>query len=409
MKVLLRPDTSKIPGFVIARSFEEVGRLKGKIDVLVIQSSPEKGSVLVEQFTQVIPRANRVLYVSSPENQDPELVLLVKGCGGQIVEDEYFLNSSEELENLVTLSSTDLVTQSDMGEVRVLGSFIDQLVEGRSHNFSDKYLELVTRSSNEMVRKYEEKTAQVTRVSREALKLISDVQEGSNQSRAETQKMKQLLGKLKSQVEELNSSASLGTPSTGSITYFPRVPYDRQRNMLLVKKLGSTPYLVSFFLGFHRYLDEVAGRKPKLIFLFPLGRLYQERYKDFAWVDRDSSRSSNLTQDIVFVNHPTQTVIQDLLSDEINYDSYIIVDCTVNQPQHLVKRSRDTWFTALSSEGIREQFKIQPNRVLSFGKVSNSFLQVEPIQDYPDNQFARLSAYSKAYGANFSILSGEVR
>lgn len=411
MKVILRPDTSKVPGFVIARSFEEVSRLKGRIDVLVIQSSPEKGSALVEQFTQVTPKANRVLYVSSPENQDPELALLVKGCGGQIVEDEYFLDSSEELENLVTFSSTDLITQSDMGEVRVLLSFIDRLLEGKAEGYSERYLELVTNSSKEIERKYKDKSAQITKMSREALKLLSDVQEGSNQSRAETQKMRKVLGNLKTQVEELGSSSSQSASSSGSITFFPRVPYDRPRNMLLVKKIGTTPYLVSFFLGFHRYLDEVSGRKPKLIFLFPLGRLYQDRYKEFAWVERDTSRSSNLTKDVVFVNHPTQTVIQDLLSDEVNYDSYIIVDCTVNQPQHLVKRPRDVWMTALSSEGILKQFNIPPGRVISFtpGKVENPFIQLEPISNYPDNKFSRLSAYSRTYRTEFALLAGEVR
>lgn len=405
MKVIVTPERKKIPGYLTVSSISQAANLHGNISHLIISKTPETGSDLVLAFSKIQQKVRNLTYVTSAKERVTELSLLVTGSGGLVIEDPFYLESADNLDILTSGTSLIRATQTS-GGIKVLDSFLEKLKSGEVE-FHPRYIDLVSQSGMELVESLERVELEKSEISKVATNLIQTTNESAEEYARQSKELQQNLSVIRQKIDERNQSSRFSSPanSSGNLLFFPVVTYTNRRNMLLVKEQGFVNYLVSFFMGFADYLSQ-EGRKPKLIIIVPPGSYFQERYQDFAWVTQNSQDARDMDAPIVITNYPTKKVIEGLLSDDISYDTFIILDKTNNYPQHILKRGFGGHLTAVQSEKVADQFKIPISKTITSGEkeIKGNVLHIKTIPNFPEDPFVRKATYLKEFLGEYKML-----
>lgn len=385
--------------FLKVATLEEACQVRGTIDVLIYNNSNENKNDKIAYLGKLKDMAKKLIYICNDKNTDMAIKMMIIGSDGKYFDDEFFLESSYELDNLI--NSLDEVTAlANLGGVNVLSDFFNRYLKNGSSDFNSNYLMVVKDAVNELMLEYNQKNLEIIQMSETATDIFSNTSALLSNMKKERENMQDIVKKLSE-----NAKESVGVsrrPTGSSVLFYPRINYVKDKNIIRIKEIGDFRYLVSFMLGFRLYLENVKNLRPKLIFVEPVGDLIEERYSDFPWVKTSSVKSSsNYYNDVVFTNCPNKDVLNKLLDDS-DYDIFIVVDRTVTDKDHILNSKGSSVKYAVRGISIISKFKLpRKDCICCLSETNGTLLTVPLFPEYPIGTSVRerlyMSELSSAY------------
>lgn len=405
MRILVTKKPGTYQGWVRSKSIADAESVVGGIDVLVYNTSDEETIECVKKLSSLKAKNPECLliYIRNPRDCDDKIKVVVTGEKGKYIDDEFFLENVNELNGLV--SRIDEVTaMSELGSVDVVKDFFQRYLKDGGSKCTPAYLSLVRKSVNSMVASYNEKDLEVLRLSESATQLFKqavDITAGIEKEKAE---MESALMELK----EMRESEKENFPSTSipSVLFYPTVSYPKDKDIIRIKEIGYCPFLMSMVLGFRIYLDRIKNLRPKLIIVEPLGKTLEKKYEKVGnWVTKEKRNNlGNYGGSIVFTNHPTSDVIQKLL-DDVSFDTFIIVDRTMNSPKHIVNCRSKEIFYAVQGEYDVNLYKLPRNSCFSgVSPVSGGMFTIPVFSNFPTQSNLRENVYLSNFEKYYAML-----
>lgn len=395
----------KYGGFMKVKTLKEADNTVGFIEFLVYHKSNESREEKVDYLTKLKDKVGTLIYIRGGDAVEQAVKIIVEGSGGRYFDDEFFLESSEELSSLI--NSLDEVTAlAEMGGVNVVSDFFNRYLQNGSTGFNAGYLEIVKTAVSSMIDEYKQKDLELIQLSETATEIFSNSASILSKVESERENLQNMVKSLESAKQSATFSNS--GSSIPNLLFFPRVNYPKEKTIIRIKELGNCSYLTSFMLGFRLYLERIKYLKPKLIFIYPIGSMYEQWYKEYKWVTQKSYKTMAGYNNIVFTNFPSKDVIVKLL-DDTDYDTFIVVDRLKADQEHLVN-SKGTVKYAISGNSVLTDVRpaIKPSSCFSSNKkVEGTLFTINYIEDYPTEVEQRerkyLQDFKGAYESLYSI------
>ena len=394
MKILVTKKPGTYQGWVRSKSLADAENVVGTIDVLVYNSSDEESIECVKRISSIKSKNPGCLlvYLKNSRDCDNKIKVIVTGEKGKYVDDEFFLENVNELNGLIDRID-EVTAMSELGSVDVVKDFFQRYLKDGGSKCTPAYLSLVKKSVSSMVSSYNEKDLEMLRLSESATQLFKQAVDITSSIEKERTEMESALLELKELREsERFSSPSLSTPN---VIFYPTVNYLRDKDIISIKEIGYCPFLMSFILGFRIYLDRVKNLRPKLIIIEPYGKNIEKKYDKVGnWVT--SEKRNNIGcygGPIVFVNCPFKEVIDKVL-DDINFDTFIIVDRTQNSFKHIVNSKNKEVFYAVQGDRDIERNKLPREKCFSgCSKIQGGMFTVPVFSNFPGQSNLRENVY----------------
>ena len=398
--VVVTTNSVEYPDFVKVKSLAEVCEIHGNIDYLIIHKSIEPSDKKAEYLTRVKDKVGLILYIRNREDADQTVKLIVTGSDGKYIDDEFFLESSDELHRL--LESLDNVTDIiELGGYPVLSDFYNRYLKDGDADFSPAYLEVVKGAVETMMNDYKKKDLELVKLSTTGTELFSNTLSIVDNMSKDSINLQESFQKVSDALDRMKSS----TPASSiqGALFFSEITYAKNKNIIPIKEIGSCKYLVSFMLGFRKYLEIVQYAKPKLIFLMPPGRQYQDMYGEYSYITIDTRNSDSIYDNVVFINCPNKDVVLKML-DDMNYNVFIVVDMLKTSGRHLIHCKKKPVY-AVGSGSLVSRMKLRAvDCFTSVSPVPGGMFCVPTFSDYPEGEVQRVDLYCRECKAYYDLL-----
>lgn len=368
------------PSWVTYANVEDARRALGSLslDALVIHHSDD-APVTVAQFVRDARKEAPDATIIYPSDTPSPLVrIAVSTCGG-IVTNGSYMDAEDALNGFleaITLFGNE--SPAD-GAISVLNAATDIAPH-------------LSRAAQTLISEYKKLDDTQTVDGSAALDAVLELAAGYSRFSKENAVLRQSAKRTKT---------GRAADSSVSVKVFPRVEYSGAKTLYRVKVLGSMKYLKSFMMGFQNYLESVEHVRCRLIFVMPPGITYKALYKNYAWVTPETEVAApELAARVVFTQHPTSNVINDMLLASTAFDAAIIVDYTTHANWHVVEHvgpHRRKVLYAVESEGTANRLaKLDKTRTFtSVGAAPSLLMSVPALVEYPANEQLRRVAYAK--------------
>lgn len=409
MNIIVTNNKIEYSGFLKISSLKEVCDVVGNIEFLVYHKSSESQEQKVEYLTKLKDKSNTMVYIRDREYIEQAVQMIVIGSEGKYIDDEFFLESSDELNRLIT-NLDDVTAIVQLGGTPVLSDFFNRYLKDGSSSFNSSYLAVVKQAVETMLSEYRKKDMELLKMSTTATEIFANSAEIIHRVQSEQQKMRETVSKLESMKESNRFNGTLSTGGLPSVVFFPRVSYMKEKCIIRIKEIGSCPYLTSMMLGFRVYLENIKYSRPKLIFIEPVGSQYETKYRDFNWVVQKSQKSmQGYYNPVVFTNYPSKDVITRLL-DDTDYDTFIVVDRLKTSNDHILNSKGNTVKFAVSGRGVVEKFSLNKANCFSMiTKVEGSLFTIPVFPDYPEDSAQRERLYLRVCSDCYEMLYNSKR
>lgn len=357
------------------------GVIVGDIDILVIHSTKDSSVDLVQGLEKLQKRVRSFVYIYDG-TPDPKIDVAVHGLGGESYDAEFSMGSGELLSDFL-LSRKKAGSLVTMGGINVLEGFIDaQLASGSKSKIPKGSLKALKGAITTVNNQYTALMEQKNAMSVGAVEMFTEVSNTMGLMSKEMKDMQEKLEELEKMGKPSNQRGSFGGMTKPAVTFFPTVTYLKEKEIYRFKEIGHCSYITHFIFAMRDFFENVMNRRPKVIFVYPKGKLYEELYKDFSWVTQESvSDISKYFNKIVYTNHPTRDVINTLL-DDAKYDIFILVDRSVSSKECILTAKGKPFFLS-ESKSMIERLKCDLSRTIFFDRaVKKSFGVVGEIQGY---------------------------
>lgn len=392
--------------FLKVESLKQAASTVGNIEFLVYNESTDTDNEKSIYIDQLRSRVGKFIYIRDPERGDDAVKLLMPALNGIVFDDEYFLEDEEELLNMLECSS-EIKALTTMNGVAVVNDFFQRYMANENgKEVSNKaYLSVVKNAVRTMVGDYDSKNKELIQMSKTATELFTNTSKALAGSDAQ-------IGLLKKQMEDFEEKirARRDLPDTSvsvgpAINYFPQIRYLKEKRIIRIKELGNVPFLTSFTLGLRLYLENVKNVKPKLIVIWQKGSLIEKSYSDFNWITQSTMKDKRnfYGQSIVFTNHPSSDVINELLKDD-EFDTFIILDRSLYDNVHLVNSKGDLFY-AVGSPRYIKKFRLSPRDCFSSTiSKGNWAFYIDYDENYPAERVNRERFYMQTYKEEYEMM-----
>lgn len=404
MNVIVTSNNIEYNGFVKVAFLSEVEAIVGNIDFLVFHKSTETREEKVEYLTKLKNVVGTIVYIRDREYMEQAVQMIVIGSDGKYIDDEFFLESSEELNRLI-INLNEVTEMVQMGGVPVLSDFFNRYLKEGKSGFNSGYLSVVKQAVETMLSDYHKKDIELLKMSTTATEIFSNSTEIIHRVRTEQQKLRDAVEKIERAKENNNFTGQYSASGMQSIVYFPRVSYMKTSNIIRIKEMGTSMYLISFMLGFREYLEHIRYLRPKLIVIEPVGKQYEMKYSEFPWVTQQNVKSmQGYYNNVVFTNYPSKEVLHKLLDDP-DYDTFIVVDRLKTNNEHILNCKESLIRYAVSGDSIIKKFKLNRSNCFSIiGEVQGAMFTVPVFQNYPKEANQREQMYLRVCSAYYDKL-----
>lgn len=405
MNVLVSDTTTTYGDWLVVRTLQDVMGIVGNIENLVFHKSMESSEDKIKYLTSISKDRTscKIIYICSRDRADNAIKMLITGgLNGKYVDDEFFLESERELNTLVS-DLPAVIESTELSSSAVLMDFFNRYMSDGSKGISKGYLQIVKNAAMEMTESYHSKSIEILKMSESAAEIFSSSIELISQMREQQETLEKDLRVLRDKKNELDAFNM--KPAVGSsIMFYPRVSYLKNKPIIRIKDLSKCNYLISFVLGFREYLDKIKCVRPKLIIIESNGKLTEEKYNDYDWVTSiNKNDSRNFYGNITFTNCPTSLIITRLLEDS-SFDTFIVVDRTINYKEHLLN-CRGIDIKAVSGSSMIKKFKLHKNRCISsVTNIDGAMLSIPYFEDYPSRDDQRVNKYLKECATLYELI-----
>ena len=393
MNIVVTTNKIDYSGFIKVKSLKEVEAIVGTIDYLVYHKSNESKDDIVDLLSRIKDRARVLVYIRNRSKAEQAIQIIVVGSGGRYFDDEFFMESSEELNGLIKnfTTVTDIV---ELGGVNVLTDFFTRYLNGGSADFNKSYLSVVKEAVKGMIADYKEKDLQLLQLSETATEIFARSSEIISGIEGEREKLQDMLTKAQQEHQSSKASSFMGIPS---VLFFPQVSYPKEKMIIRIKDIGGCIFLTSFMMGFRLYLERIKNVRPKLIFVESVGSQYETKYSEYKWVTQRTSKSmGNYYNPVVFVNYPIKDVLNRLL-DDTDYDTFIVIDKLRNTKNHILNSKGPSVKYAISGSSIVDKFKLKKiDCFTTIHVVAGTMVTIPIYAEYPSDSAQRERLYLRS-------------
>ena len=397
MNVLVSDTTNSYSDWVVVRNLSDVNEIVGNIDYLVYHKSKESPEGKIKALSKIgRDRTDcKIIYVCCKEKVDNAIKMLVTGgLNGKYVDDEFFLENEQELNNMVS-DLHNIVTSTELSCSNVLNDFFNRYLSEGAEGVSKGYLQVVKNAALEMSESYYEKNKEILEMSESAAEIFSSSVDIISQMREQTSSLEKDLRTLKDKNSMLDAFSINNSSVNSSILYYPKVKYMKSKLIFRFKDLGRTPFLVSFLFGFREFLDRIKSVRPKMIIIEGNGKLLEDRYSDYNWVtNTNKTDNRHFYNNIVFTNCPTSMVLSKLLDDN-SYDTFIVLDRTTNYKENVLDSKGVNLFVVNGKSQIDKNNLQKNNCISSIKPIEGALVNIPYFEDYPDRDDQRINLYLK--------------
>lgn len=404
MNIVVTNNNQNYSGFLKVESLKAVSEIVGSIDTFIYHTSNESREDKVHYLSMIKDKVHSAIYIRDKDHAEKAIQMIILGSGGKYVDDEFFLESSAELSNLV--GSVDEVTAlAELGGTHVLGDFLNRYLKEGDTNFSKSYLAVVNNAVNDLISDYKKKDLELIEMSETATDLFSHSAELISNIREEEANLKNALEELSKAKESVAATASSGIRSGSSVFFFPTVNYPKEKSIIRIKAIGDVKYLISFAMGMRIYLENIVNVRPKLITIIPVGDMYEKIYEDFPIVSQRTQRDNrNYYNSVVFVNYPNKDVLTKLL-DDTDYDTFIVIDTLRSSKAHILNSKGASVKYALGSESMIKKFNLKVSECFSsIVSIPGSMFTIPVFSAFPKERSQRERLYLRECDKMFSAL-----
>lgn len=404
MNIIVTKKEGKYENFLKVDSLKEVNDLVGSIDTLVYHTSDESTEDKVQFLSKIKDRVKLAVYVRNKDQTEQAIRMIILGSGGKYVDDEFFLENGNELQNLI--NGIDEVTALvELGGTSVLGDFFNRYLDKGSTDFSSSYLAVVKDAVTSLTQDYKKKSLELIQMSETATELFSHSAELISNIREEERKLKEAVLEIQKVKDTIPMQVESSARASYSAFFFPTVNYLKERNIIRIKMIGDAKYVVSFCLGLRIHLENVINKRPKLIFLMPVGTMYETIYKGFNWVTQLNHKNlRNYYNKVVFVSYPNKDVMSKLL-DDTDFDTFIVVDMLKNAKTHLLNSKGSSVKYVLGSESAIAKFGLKVSDCFtSIVSVDKTLFAIPMFPSYPKEASQRERLYIRECATFYNML-----
>lgn len=401
MNIVVTTNKIEYSGFIKVKSLKEVEAVVGNIDYLVYHKSDETRDEIVELLSKLKDVARVLVYIRDKSMAEQAIQIVVVGSGGRYFDDEFFMESSEELNSLI--KNFDTVTDIvELGGVNVLSDFFTRYLNGGSSDFNKSYLKVVKEAVKGMIADYKEKDLQLLQLSETATEIFAHSSEIISGIEGERERLQEMLTKAQAEHQSSKATSFMGVPS---VLFFPRVSYPKEKMIIRIKDIGGCIFLTSFMMGFRLYLERIKNVRPKLIFVESVGNQYETKYKEYKWITQKTYRSmGNYYNSVVFTNYPVRDVLNRLL-DDTDYDTFIVVDKLRNSKEHILNSKGPVVKYAVSGASIIEKFKLKKLECFTtIHAIKGTLFTLPVFPEYPNDSAQRERMYLRTCSQYFDTL-----
>lgn len=397
-------------GFLTVPSLKEAKDIVGNIDFLVYNKSNESSQEKVESLNILKDRVKHVLYICNEKETDLALKMIVLGLNGKYIDDEFFLESAEELNN-ITLSLDNINELVELGGTNVLSDFLERyLRDGSSEkSFNKNYLSVVKQAVVQLQEEFSQSKLELIKMSESATDLFATTSEVISSAKKEKEKLQSIVQDMTVKLEE-KPSRRVSVPSGGSsVLFYPQIQYPKERTIIRIKEIGSVRFLTSWVLGLRIYLESIKNIRPKVIIVEPVGGNIEDKYSEYSWVKQSTKRvKANYYSNVVFTNCPSKEVMTTMLDDG-DYDTFIVVDRTTSSKEHILNSKGSPVKYAISGLSVIKKFGLKENLCFSTCTEIPKTMFVIPVYiDYPIDRSARERLYLSNSAKSFDKIYEDV-
>lgn len=405
MNILVTNNMTEYNGFIKVKTLKEAFEVVGNIECLIYHKSNESKESKVDYLTRMRDRVKKsFVYIRNKDYVDMSVQITVIGLGGKYFDDEFFLESSDELHRLIG-SLEEVTAIAELGGINVLSDFFNRYLKNGSSGFNQAYLRVVKEAVSNMITEYKAKDLELLQLSETATEIFASSANIISKVETESERLKTMVASLEKAKEKIRYSVPV--TSTPSVLFFPTVSYTKDRAIFRIKEIGICTYLMSFVMGYRLFLERIKYVRPKLVVLCQVGSQFETMYKDFNWITQQSQNIPNSYEgSVVFTNFPTREVLFKLL-DDTEYDTFIVLDRTKTSKNHLVNSKGGSVRYCVSAERLISENSIKASSCFSLKKVKGSLFSIPFFEDYPAEYDQRERLYlrecSKQYEALYSL------
>lgn len=404
MNVIVTKNKVDYSGFVKVSTVKDANVLVGDIEYFVYNRSDDVDEDRVNYLTKIKDRAKHMIYICRKEELENDVYIVVTGSGGKYFDDEFFLESSSEL-NALMGSINEVTALTELGGVNVLKDFFNRYLKDGGSGFNPNYLTVVKQAVLDMVEGYRQKDFELLRLAETATEIFSSSVNIISGMESEYAKMQSVVDELENSRDTLPAPKGPGSFGMPSVVFFPQVSYLKEKNIIRIKDVGGCIYLTTFMLCFRSFLEKMKNVRPKLIFVESVGMMYEKKYKEYPWVTQQTSKSmSNYYNNIVFTNCPSKEVVTRLLEDT-DYDTFVVVDRIKNSKQHILNSKGSSIRYAVSGSSVVDSFGLRVQDCFSSIKAVDGFLFTIPVfPSYPKESDQRERLYMRSFSSEYEML-----
>lgn len=398
MKVLVDASISRnaFPDFLVVDHVSALSNIAGNPEVIVFGKLKDQDTDILKFAPGIVKKSTCAVYICDQKNVSLPLKQLVESVEGYYNTDTFYLSSESALKGFLDepFSSQKL---EGTGLVEIFSTF-ENLPKGEilNPNSIALLIDSGVKLSNEVERFERERKENAV----ETIEFLSRFQELFSQLQKHNSEMIKQVEKFK---EAAGSDYVLDIPG---ITNFPRfkVNQTKVKNLILIKSMGSVPYLVSYCLALAAYMSQRRNIKTKLIVLVPPSGLTSENYKEYPQVTERSHRSgADLNAPVVFVTYPTGSVLSNMVYTDGLYESIIVLDLLKNSKDHLFQVPKHVWFAVSGLKQVK-RFKLTPSACFTGAHESKGLAFYIPTWKYPESATRREQLYFKNMSNEFDLM-----
>ena len=403
MKVLVSDKKVVYNEWVLVRKLEDVMNLSGNIDYLVFNRSGDAQRAKMKLLSDIFKKYIncKIIYLCSKDSVDYDIKMLITGgLSGSYVDDEFYLESDRELNNLI-LNLPHVSKLSELAGTDVVSNFFDRFMND-AKPMSKGYLSVVKDAVSDIISSYNDKNLENIKMSETAADIFNNSIDTIAQMKENIETVKSSLETYKVQQEDLAKFTM--SKNDLAVTYSPRVFMPGKSSLICIKDVDNCAFLTSFMLGFRRYLESVRNVRPKLIFIKNNNELLERKYSQFNWVTKkNNTNNANYYGDVVFTDYPISKIVSKLLSDT-GYDTFIVVDSTSNFIEHIVNSNCQTIYVTSGKSSI-DMFNLQVNSCFTCNRSVNvSLFKIPYFENYPEREDLRVNLYLSECSKFYDIL-----
>ena len=340
-------------------------------------------------------------------NENPSMVIstVIKGVGGSVYTDEFYLEDEEELnillEELGLDSKNSLVAQSS---IKIVKDFIVAFSRNETRINSPIYLEQVKQAINELSELTHRQEMQLNEMGLTSIKVFekaSDIISTMNDQ-------KKVLEKQLEELEQTQYSSQnkVSSFSQGSVSYFSTFRYTGMAKVLLIREYSPCRYLTSFLLSYIHHVKHELNKRVKLIIAHQKGVGVSSKYSSFTSITQESYGTLMLYEnDIIATNMPNKEVMTKLTST--NAEVIIVLDRLYSRSDIIQGRVKKV--CAVSGSTDVDRYKLDASQcIFPVTSQEKELFSIPLIKNYPSEVDIRYAVYNQTCKDKFKILDSYI-